>query len=214
MIQVASEAMNQVFSPWQFRKLQVEKEELVKKTQRWYLLAYCIIAVAMLAVSPEVLKIIGDKEYWEGTTMIMWVVYAMFLNFVYTLYVNIEFFYKKTALISLGTILAAVINIVLNSLFLVNVGYQFGAISTVISYCALLVFHAVIVNVVLKKKTVDNVFVFFMVSLVYLETLILNSFCSQLLPRVILALAFEVGFVIVGIWIYRKHGKLSVDEIR
>ena len=185
---MASEAMNQVFSPWQFRKLQVEKEELVKKTQRWYLLAYCIIAVAMLAVSPEVLKIIGDKEYWEGTTMIMWVVYAMFLNFVYTLYVNIEFFYKKTALISLGTILVAVINIVLNSLFLVNV--------------------------VLKKKTVDNVFVFFMVSLVYLETLILNSFCSQLLPRVILALAFEVGFVIVGIWIYRKHGKLSVDEIR
>ena len=213
MIQVASEAMNQVFSPWQFRKLQSGQEKIIQETQRWYLLAYCMIAIAVLAVSPEILKVIGAKEYWEGTTMIMWVVFAMFLNFVYTLYVNIEFFYKKTALISLGTILAAVINVVLNAMFLKTMGYQFGAISTVFAYGALLVFHAIIVNVVMKKHIVDNVFVFMMVVLVYAETFILNTFSAKVVPRLLLALIFEGIFVIIGYGIMKKYGKLQMDEI-
>ena len=213
MIQVASEAMNQVFSPWQFRKLQSGQEKLIKETQRWYLLAYCVIAIAVLAISPEILKIIGDKEYWEGTTMIMWVVFSMFLNFVYTLYVNIEFFYKKTALISMGTIFAAILNVVLNAIFLKRLGYQFGAISTVVAYGALLVFHAIIVNVVMEKRIVDNVFVFIIVIVVYAETVILNAFNALLVPRLILAFLFEGIFVAIGYGIIKKYGKLQIDEI-
>ena len=213
MIQVASEAMNQVFSPWQFRKLQSGQEKLIKETQRWYLLAYCVIAIAVLAISPEMLKIIGDKEYWEGTTMIMWVVFSMFLNFVYTLYVNIEFFYKKTALISMGTIFAAILNVVLNAIFLKRLGYQFGAISTVVAYGALLVFHAIIVNVVMEKRIVDNVFVFIIVIVVYAETVILNAFNALLVPRLILAFLFEGIFVAIGYGIIKKYGKLQIDEI-
>ena len=213
MIQVASEAMNQVFSPWQFRKLQSGQEKLIKETQRWYLLAYCVIAIAVLAISPEILKIIGDKEYWEGTTMIMWVVFSMFLNFVYTLYVNIEFFYKKTALISMGTIFAAILNVVLNAIFLKRLGYQFGAISTVVAYGALLVFRAIIVNVVMEKRIVDNVFVFIIVIVVYAETVILNAFNALLVPRLILAFLFEGIFVAIGYGIIKKYGKLQIDEI-
>lgn len=74
--------------------------------------------VGVLAISPEIVKNIGSKEYWDGTHIIMWVVFATFLNYTYTLYVNIEFFHRKTALISSGTVLTAFINVVLNYMFL------------------------------------------------------------------------------------------------
>ena len=110
-VAVASEALNQVFGPWLFRRLQEEAYETVRKVQRVYLLLYCVVTVGVLAISPEIVKIIGSKEYWDGTRIIMWVVFATFLNFTHTLYVNIEFFHRKTALISSGTILAALINV-------------------------------------------------------------------------------------------------------
>lgn len=56
---------------------------------------YCVVTIGVLAISPEIIKVVGAKDYWEGIPMVMWVVYATFINFAYTLYVNVEFFYKK-----------------------------------------------------------------------------------------------------------------------
>lgn len=159
MIQVMMEAMNNVFGPWLFRQLKKGANETIRYVQKYYLLMYCVVTIGVLAISPEIIKIVGAKDYWEGIPMVMWVVYATFINFAYTLYVNVEFFYKKTMLISVGTIMAAIVNVLLNILFLKRFGYQFGAVSTLLSYLALLFFHMIIVNVVLKKNVTDNAFV-------------------------------------------------------
>ena len=207
MIQVASEAMNQVFGPWLFRRMQAEEHQKIRNVQRIYLLLYCSVVVGVLAISPEIIKIIGSKEYWDGTNIILWIVFATFLNFTYTLYVNIEFFYRKTALISSGTILAAITNIGLNFFYLKTHGYYFAAISTVISYSALLLFHAIIVNYVLKIKFVDNIYVFVVVGVVFGITCFMQLLLWSVLYRLLLALICEIviGGVLLKLW--RKYSK-------
>lgn len=192
LIQVASEALNQVFGPWQLRKLQAGEKKTVRIMQKPYLMLYCMITIAVLAVSPEIVKIIGSKEYWDGVSIITWIVYATFLNFTYTLYVNVEFFYKKTALISSGTVLAAVCNIVLNMLFLEAYGYRFAAISTVISYMLLLIFHMVILNCVLKDPIVDNTYVILIVIAIFVVTVIMSVFLESILVRIVVAVVAEM----------------------
>lgn len=183
IIQVFSEALNQMFTPWLYRKMQQNEKIVITKVQRIYYLLYATVAVLVIGFSPEILKIIGTKEYWAGVTIIPWIVFAMILNFTYTLYVNIEFFYRKTALISAGTIMAAIINIGLNYFFLVRFGYGFAAISTVISYATLLFFHGIIVNSVLKIKLVDNWFVVTMVVVFFLITSVCVAMVNYLLAR-------------------------------
>ena len=173
MIQVLSEAMNQVFGPWLFCKMYQNEYNTVTVAQKGYLLMYSFVTVIVLTVSPEIVKIIGSKEYWDGTAIIMWVVFATFLSFTYTLYVNLEFYEKRTELISAGTLSAAVINVLLNFLFLSKFGYRFAAYSTVISYITLLFFHFFIVNYLLKIKIVDNYFVMLDVIIVFGVTLIM-----------------------------------------
>ncbi|PHU34445.1 hypothetical protein CSX01_10035 [Pseudobutyrivibrio ruminis] len=204
MIQVVSEALNQVFLPWLYRKLQVEEHQQVRKVQKMYLLVYCLAVFPVLSVSPEIVKVIGDRDYWDGTNIILWIVFATFLNFTYTLYVNIEFFYRKTALISLGTFMAAIINVSLNILFLKEYGYYFAAVSTVISYGALLLFHAIIVNYALKIKLVDGLFLFSVVLLVFGVTGLLQLFLDSIIIRIFIGMIFECISAVVLFIMYKR----------
>lgn len=210
MIQVASEAMNQVYGPWLFRRLQEGHFKMVTYVQKLYLLSYSMVTIAVLVISPEILKFIGPPEYWDGTTIIMWVVYATFVGFAYTLYVNIEFFYKKTALISLGTFLAAIVNVLLNKMFLLDFGYKFAAFSTVISYLLLLIFHMLILNIVMKKKIVDNVFVIGIVLFICLVTVLLNKFNDFLFTRVSIGCVCELILIVSILGTYKKGGKIEI----
>ena len=206
MIQVMMEAMNNVFGPWLFRQLKKEENAAIRYVQKYYLLMYCVVTIAVMAISPEIIKIVGAKEYWEGIPMVMWVVYATFINFTYTLYVNVEFFYKKTMLISTGTIMAALVNILLNGLFLKRFGYQFGAISTLISYLALLIFHMIIVNFVIKKNVTDNVFVIAIALLVLGMTFALHSCLDSLIHRLFIGIVCEGIITVIVLGLYKKHG--------
>lgn len=207
MIQVMMEAMNNVFGPWLFRQLKKGENENIRYVQKYYLLMYCVVTIGVLSVSPEIIKIVGAREYWEGIPMVMWVVYATFINFTYTLYVNVEFYYKKTMLISSGTIMAAVVNIVLNGLFLKRFGYQFGATSTLISYLALLIFHMIIVNFVIKKNVTDNIFVIGIVTLMLIMTFALHACIDSFIERVVLGVICEIVIVAIAYFLYKKYGK-------
>ncbi|MCI8584233.1 MAG: oligosaccharide flippase family protein [Dorea sp.] len=211
LTQVVFEAMNNVFGPWLFRQLKKREEHNVRYVQKYYLLVYCIVTVGVLTISPEIIKIIGPKEYWEGISMVMWVVYAAFINFTYTLYVNVEFFYGKTMLISVGTIMAALINVFLNLFFLQEFGYQFGAISTTVSYVALLIFHMFIVNFILKKNVTDNIFVILVVLFMLGTTLCLHSCLNSLLQRVLLGVCAELVILGIVYFLYKKYGKPDLN---
>ena len=129
------------------------------------------------------------------------------INSAYTLYVNVEFFYKKTRLISMGTVMAAIVNVLLNLLFLKKMGYQFGAVSTIISYLALLIFHMFIVNFVLKRNVTDNLFVTFIVILMLGITFCLHYCLGSLLERVIIGICAELAIIGLVYFLYKKYGK-------
>lgn len=202
MLQVVSEGFNQAFCPWLYRKLDERKEDIVTKAQRLYILLYCMIVIWVMAIAPEVLKMFAAGEYWDGVTMIIWVVYAVFVSFTYTLYVNIEFFYKRTALISSGTIMAALSNVILNALFLKRFGYQFGAASTVISYLVLLLFHMLIVNCRLKIRIVDNRLVIGLALGMLLVCIFMNVFLDHMMIRFLAAVIFDI---ILGTILFFKY---------
>lgn len=204
---VMFEAMNNVFGPWLFRQLDKGERNNIRYVQKYYLLVYCTVTVGVLTISPEIIKIIAPGKYWEGISIVMWIIYAEFINFTYTLYVNVEFFYKKTMLISIGTIMAAIMNVLLNLFFLKKAGYQFGAVSTIVSYLALLIFHMLIVNFVLKKNVADNVFVIFIVILMLGFTFCLHFCLDSLLKRVIIGICAELAIIGIIFFLYKKYGK-------
>lgn len=156
MLAALIEAINNVFTPWVFRKINAGEMKDLRKIYSIYMIIFSIVAVFVAAISPEIIKILAPKQYWGGIKFILWIVYSTYLIFMYQLYVNIELYYMKTYLISIGTAAAASINIILNIIFLETYGCGFAAISTVCAYAGLLLFHLIIVNFILQCRVINN----------------------------------------------------------
>lgn len=212
MISVLTEAMNHVWIPWMFREIKKENINGINYASKLYLLGYAAITTAAMAISPEIIKVLSSKEYWDGIDIVVWILFSTFMIFVYTLYVNIEFYYKTTHLISVGTMMAAALNVILNILFLEEYGYKFAAFSTVISYVSLFIFHMIIVNYVLKKRILNNKLVCGVVLGVFIYVYAVQNFSGYLGIRIMLGILSEI---IIGIFVsailVRKKKNFTID---
>ena len=196
MLAVLTEALNNVWIPWMFRKMESGDLSLLKNVFNIYMASFAMITIILEAISPEIVKFISPSGYWEGISIVIWIVFSSFLSFMYILYVNLEYYEKKTFLIPVGTVMAAAINIILNVCFLKKYGYEFAAISTVLSYFALVVFHMCIVVFVLRKKIIHSGLFIFFIAFVLGISLLFQVFLDKLLVRILVMAVsvFLVGF--------------------
>jgi len=197
MLAVLTEALNNVWIPWMFRKMESGNTRVLRNAFSIYMAGFAIITIILEAISPEIVMFFSPSGYWGGISIVIWIVFSSFLCFMYILYVNLEFYEKKTFLIPMGTVMAASINILLNVCFLKKCGYQFAAISTVLSYFALVVFHMFIVIVVLKKNIINSGLFIFFIGVVLGISFVLQTFLDLLWVR-ILVMAVSVFLLGVG----------------
>lgn len=139
---VITSSLEGVWVPWFFQSLKDRKIGEIHKTATNYINLMTYAMGCLILVAPEIVKLLAAPEYWEGIVIIPAIVLANYIIFLYTLYVNIEHFYKKTIYITINTLIAAVINIVLNYLLIPKFGYIAAAYTTVTAYVISFVLHA------------------------------------------------------------------------
>ena len=139
---VITTSLEGIWVPWFYNKLQKKIYDEINVVAKDYinLMTYCMIGVIM--VGPEVVKLLASSNYWDGIKIIPPVVLSNFIIFAYTLYVNIEHFHKKTKGITFNTVIAALTNIILNSLLIPKYGYVAAAFTTLASYLVSFVLHS------------------------------------------------------------------------
>lgn len=141
ILSVVWTSFNQAWVPWFYDSMKNENYEDIKKYIKPYTILFSLFFIGMLVTGPEALRLFGPEEYWNGMWVIPPVLLGVFFQFMYSLYVNIEFFLKKTQYIALGTILAAGINITLNILFIPRFGFISAAYTTLFGYVVLFIVH-------------------------------------------------------------------------
>ena len=207
MLHVITEGVGNVWRPMLYRYLEEEKWHIVRRYTRIYLIGYTIITVGVIAVSPEIIKIISAKSFWDGINLVVWVCLATYFVFVYQLFSNVEFYLKKTPIISAGTILAAILNIVLNIYGLPVWGYGFAAISTVIAYGGLAVFHCLILKHVCEYQVIDNVFTLGVAGIMIAITYLFFLFRDHVLLRIFFLFFVEIVFIFILIILLKRERK-------
>ena len=139
---VITTTLEGVWVPWFINKLKDERRDRINTIAKDYIHLMTYAMIALTLVAPEIVKIIANKSYWEGISIIPPVILANYIIFAYSLYVNIEHFHKKTLYITLNTIIAAVSNIILNFIFIPKYGYVAAAYTTLVSYLISFILHA------------------------------------------------------------------------
>lgn len=130
-----------VWLPWYTNKMKIRDIDVINKNVKLYISGISYLVIMITLVSPEILRILAPEEYWQGEIIIPPLVISSYIVFIYTLYVNVEHFHKKTMYIALNTIVAAMSNIILNLIFIPLYGFHAAAFTTLISYLLSLYFH-------------------------------------------------------------------------
>lgn len=132
-----------VYDPWLLNNMKNEKYQDINEMSKNYTVLISYAMVGIIMIGPEVVKILAAESYWEGISIIPPIVLANYIIFVYTFYVGIEHYYKRTTVIALNTIVAAVVNLILNYIFIPEFGYVAAAYTTVAGYVVCLIMHII-----------------------------------------------------------------------
>jgi len=203
-------SFNQAWTPWFFDSMREKNYNGIKNFTKPYLVIFSLIFISILVITPEAIQIFATSEYSNGVWVVPPILLGLYFQFIYGLYVNIEIFYKKTYYMSIGTIFAAVINLVLNIIFIPLLGFIAAAYTTLASYVVLAIIHYIIANRLIDIDLFGEKFIFIWSGSIILVTIIV----TLLFNNIFLRYSFYLLYVILIMLRFRKPLSRIVKETK
>ncbi len=194
---VITTSLEGVWVPWFTNKYKKNEIQDINRLSLDYVHLMTYIMVGLILIGPEIVKILASKTYWQGIVIIPPVVLANYMIFLYTLYVNVEHFHKKTQYITINTIIAAMTNVLLNFLLIPKFGYIAASYTTLISYSLALILHARYVKKINKELYPISIMIPSMLHVI-VATVVFYCLMDLWLLRWIIAIAYSLIVLVIN----------------
>lgn len=196
---------NNAWVPWFYEKMANKNEQIIKKVANYYLILFGAITLICMLVLIDVAKIMAPIEYIKGIPLVIPILLAYYFQFLYSFPVNVEFYEKKTNFIAIGTLGSAIVNIILNIIFIPQYGYMAAGYTTVVSYFLLFVFHYNLAKKLTGKQLFDT-------KMIVMVTLIIIIMSFVLLFLISFTILRYVAFLILIIILYVIFKNLQLEK--
>lgn len=144
ILTVITTSITTAWRTWFFNAMSENKTEEIQKRASQLTELYALLSIGLMSISHEMILVFGGYKYDEAKFVVVPMIMDAFILFVYSLVVQSEYYTKKTHYIMIGTIIATVINIITNCIFIQIYGFIAAAYTTLFSYIIYLVLHLII----------------------------------------------------------------------
>lgn len=134
-------ALLNTWAPFFFEDMKQGKVEDTKARARNFLEVFAVLSMGFLLLSREVFHVYARQDFWPGTKLIPIFVLNYFGIFLCSFPINYEYYRKKTKVVAVVTVGAAVVNIALNYLMIQWMGILGAAVATAVSHGLQLALH-------------------------------------------------------------------------
>lgn len=158
MMKMFTTAINGTLTPWTYQCL--EKKEY-RKLNRVCLLIEIFIGVGCWIVclfAPEIISILASGAYIKAYKVIPPVAISVLFMMLYSFFVNIEFYFEKNKAIMFASIVSAIMNVILNGIFIKKYGFVAAGYTTLICYFLYSVFHYYFMKKICKEENIPCVY--------------------------------------------------------
>ena len=204
-------ALSHAITPWIYKKIRENKISDISNISNILLLIIAFLNILLIAFAPEVIKLFAPGEYYEAIYVIPPIAMSVYFMFLYELFSKFEFYFEKTKLIAVATFLGAIINLILNFLFIKIYGYIAAGYTTLVCYMLYSIFHYIFMRKICKencnnvqpydiKKCVIITIIFLLISFIFL------FLYNHLFIRYVFIL------ILVSTFICKKH--IIIDYIK
>jgi len=159
LMTIVVNSVNSTFVPWTYQKCNEKKYTEISNVSNGLVLLIAIIALFPIMIAPEAVAIMGTEEYSFAVWVIPPISLSILMTFIYTLFANIEFYHEKSKFVMLASCITAILNIILNIIFMPIFGFVAAGYTTLVCYIVLAVMHYIFMMKVCKNEGVaENIY--------------------------------------------------------
>lgn len=152
---IFNSSLLQTIEPWVYKKLKSNKGNEISKIAYPTFILIALVNLLLIAFAPEAIRIFAPPEYYDAIWVVPSVALSVYFMFLYTFFATFEFYYEKTNYIAGATIGGAILNIVLNFVFIRIFGYLAAGYTTLVSYMLFSLLHYLFMRKICKKYIND-----------------------------------------------------------
>lgn len=202
-------AVNRAWLPLFYEGLQKKNIQYLQHNLRRYSIIVFLFGITLCLLLDDVIPFITPYKYDLKSNLVPLIVLSFIFIYFYTLVANYTFYLKRTILVSIFSIFTAILNIILNIVFIPKYGIVAAAYSTFTSYFILFLAHYIHYIFWVDRKIKIN-FNFIYVDTIILVLLIVLKFVinhySNIINNIIIS---SVSLLIVGFIKIKSWKKLS-----
>lgn len=141
VLAVITNSISTSWSTWFYEQMKKQNYNKIQENAEVLVRMFLAFSLIFLAISPEVIFLIGGSNYEQGKFVAVPLIMSGFIIFTYSIIVPSEYYTKSTIYIMYGTVTAAIINIITNYIFIKKFGYIAAGYTTLFSYSCYLFLH-------------------------------------------------------------------------
>ncbi len=183
IIAVTAISLDNVWNPWFYEQMHQKNYNNIKERSSIYVVVMMLLTTVVIMISPEIVIILGSKDYWEATYSVIPIVTGGYFAFLYTIPASVEYYYEKTKFIAFGTVTAAIVNIILNTVFIDCIGYIAAAYTTLFTYILYFIFHYVLAKKIYGSYLFSNKIILGSSCIIIIISFISNIFIKHIVFR-------------------------------
>lgn len=205
-------AINNSYVPWYYGKIKEGRMEENRTVANGIAVLMMLLLSCVIWFAPEIVEIMAGEMYIEAVYVIAPVALSLLPHFYTQLFVNVEFYYEEKKKLVGASLLAALVNIALNFIFIQEFGFVAAAYTTLFSFIIFCYSNYLAMKKVLIERNVEDVaydykalvsiFIIFV-----LLTIIGVVLYSYLWARIVIAGIIFIGIVIKRdyfFWLYKE----------
>lgn len=151
-------AINNSFTPWVFESIRDKKYKEIRKVALELELLIGAACFGFTLFAPEFIYVLGGSKYMEAVWIVPPVTMSVLFQTLYSFFGNVEFYFEKTKIIMIASVICAAANILLNVWFISRYGFVAAGYTTLVCYMLYALVHYVFMLKICRNEGMENVY--------------------------------------------------------
>lgn len=208
ILSIALNAISQAWVPWLYERYDKKEYKIIRIVNDFMMFSVSIATILFILISPEVLSVLGGKNFSSAQIVIIPLTIGFIYQFTYGNYTNLELYHGKSIIIGVASLLAATLNFILNMFLIPVFGYQLAAYTTLIGYLVLLILHYICFKAIVSKRIFNNARTFCLLILLTIICFSINLIINYMIIRYVLFMIISIFYILMTIKFVNKNKKI------
>ena len=201
LLSLVTSGINSSLTPHIYQCMKTGNEKVLRKQTTAIIAVVAFFTIGLIAFIPDMFHLLLPESYYSALKVIPPVAASAFFLFLYPLFGAIEFYYEENKYVTYASVIGAVLNIVLNYVFINAFGFIAAAYTTLLCYVCFNICHYYFMVKILKKNSKSNdIYDLKAIVLISLAVIVISIAMVSVYDGVVIRWLIIAAMLAAGIW--------------